>query len=425
MMLMMMSNQTNRAKSFPSTSDKREENKSNHSLQKHFTIQYNEKKMSTTKWARLHPSTLICCQILNWSFTQSAPCLFSNFMSNPNNLGHDNAKNFEWWVALSDIAKPNRTYKIVDGISNSEYSPTDSMERKLSVSWVQGAMMHAEKNSMFFFESVRVILKTKKCYTETMNLQIVQITCIEDVMITSTMKNWSKCLIFRGILDTRTGIYLKCEVNDLGLFLALWTNVVYCEGKTIDAPDPFNLAQFYSLFVGCDIVIFFNCWKFQSQVFCKFTFHQQIRGEAFKVLLPYYNRALSNPQYGNVKQKKLLVYNLKFETLMTHLYRLVALVWLQYFGIFVKKSTVWIKLVSKTLKQIKIFHVCWDGVIKQTPRKIDTIETTTVIWFMWTCCVGREKSKGRKQASVKFWVLLQTCSFQGVAEKRNPSIMLP
>ena len=58
-------------------------------------------------------------------YPQTTLAFFSNFMSNPINLGRGS----EWEVALTDISFPNRVYNVTYGDFTLGYFPTTTLQR--------------------------------------------------------------------------------------------------------------------------------------------------------------------------------------------------------------------------------------------------------------------------------------------------------
>ena len=58
-------------------------------------------------------------------YPKNTLAFFSNFMSNPINLGRGS----DWEVPLTDISFPNRIYNVTDGEFTQGYIPTTTLQR--------------------------------------------------------------------------------------------------------------------------------------------------------------------------------------------------------------------------------------------------------------------------------------------------------
>ena len=177
--------------------------------------------------------------------------------------------------------------------------------------------------------------KPKGCYTKiediatAVNLQIVNFTSNEVVInYKYNGESLKLSLIFKSTTDCQTGIFSKYDSDDLGQDLGLRTDVLYCEGKTIDAPSPCDLARFHTLFVYSIFLKYSNVYIVKSQLLRAFTFREGVKDEDLTVLFLYANRAFTKLQYRKKNQKllKLYKFRLNFGTLKADFYRSLVLV---------------------------------------------------------------------------------------------------
>ena len=100
-----------------------------------------------------------------------------------------------------------------------------------------------------------------------MNKQIFNFTSIVDVIKYKYNEELLKlALTSKGKMDSQTRIYWKCDSDDFGQVLGSATDVVYCEGKTIDAPYSCDLARFHTLTVYSDNGDYSNVANVKSQL---------------------------------------------------------------------------------------------------------------------------------------------------------------
>ena len=138
----------------------------------------------------------------------------------------------------------------------------------------------------------------------TMNLHIVNFKNLEDVInYIYNAETLKLSLTFTGPKDSHLRVYLKCDTDDWGQVFRLGTKLLYCEGKTNDAPNPCHLAGFEALLVYGDIVNFSKVGKVKSQFLFSFTFRRQVRGQELTAMFTCNNRAFTNLQHRNVKLK--------------------------------------------------------------------------------------------------------------------------
>ena len=139
------------------------------------------------------------------------------------------------------------------------------------------------------------------------NLQIVNFTSNEVVInYKYNGESLKLSLIFKSTTDCQTSIFSDCSINDrddLGQDLGLRTDVLYCEGKTIDAPSPCDLARFHTLFVDSKFLKYSNVYIVKSQLLRAFTFREGVKDEDLTVLFLYANRASTKLQYRKIKPK--------------------------------------------------------------------------------------------------------------------------
>lgn len=230
---------------------------------------------------------------------------FSNFMSNPINLGTAS----DWEVALTDISFPNRVYNISDGKFTLGYVPTPSLKFAHKLANRPDAVSREETYpDVPFLNQYQTFVIPKGCYTEieqivaAMNTQIVTFTNIEDVISFEYHgETMNLSFTFKGTTTGQSRIYLKIESEDLAQILGLGTHEMYSDGNYINAPYPCDIARFHTIFVYSDIVDFTHVGNVKNQLLRAFTFRQRIKNEDLLVLYPYDNRSFSNLQYRNVR----------------------------------------------------------------------------------------------------------------------------
>ena len=231
---------------------------------------------------------------------------FSNFMSNPINLGRGS----EWEVALTDISFPNRVYNVTDGEFTLGYIPTPTLQRYRVVVNKPDTVSKELINSypdVPFLNQYRSFNIPKGCYTEigqfidAMNSQIATFTNMERTMTFAyNEETLNLSFTFEGTTEGQSRVYFKIQSDDLAQILGLGTDAVYCEANQIIAPYPCDIARFHTIFVYSDIVDFSNVRNVKNQLLRAFTFRQRTKNEDLIVIYPCDNRFFSNLQYRNV-----------------------------------------------------------------------------------------------------------------------------
>ena len=230
---------------------------------------------------------------------------FSNFMTNPINLGSAS----EWEVALTDISFPNRVYNITEGKFTLGYIPTPSLSLSLKTAHHPDAVTQVERlPDVPFLNQYQTFVIPKGFYTEmgqiiaAMNLQIATFTNIQDtISFKYHVEALNLSFTFEGTTTGQSRIFFKVESEDLAQVLGLGTDAIYCESNLIDAPYPCDIARFHTIFVYSDIVDFANVGNVKNQLLRAFTFRQRTKNEDLQVMYPYDNRSFSNLQYRNVR----------------------------------------------------------------------------------------------------------------------------
>ena len=132
-----------------------------------------------------------------------------------------------------------------------------------------------------------------------MNLHMIKFTSMDDVIkYKYNEKTLELSLAFKATTDSQTRSYVTATIADR--ILGLRTGVLYCEGKTIDAPDTCDLARFHTLSVHSNIVDYSNVANAKSQLLRAFTFLQRVKDGDLTKMSPYDKRAFTNRQYRNV-----------------------------------------------------------------------------------------------------------------------------